>query len=328
MLFMIKDSVFCVLGWHFQRHVLEQLTSIARADVYILSHRPISEVPDFVPGLIRADRIIVRPNVGYDWGGYQQFLETNVWRNYRYVFFLHDDLVISDVSFVERCIKMLDEDKRFIGNGLIRQDHWPQSRAECYAHASWGPPSTKWRHRVIRGSFIATTRESLELLNGFDVFWDGLRLSIGFGNWSLIATCGKMQHVFGSEFVAYLGDSYCGSPYITELRAGGLTEDENRRRRQRSSILATAFKVCARAYVWCRRTRWRAPLGVFFRLPVRFLSSRRPNAAGDDMAFLDASDCGKFQALSTSLKYPEERSSGQRRSLRRTKGQEPRSLQK
>lgn len=41
-----KDCVFCVLGWHFCRHVLEQLAGIARADIYVLSHRPISEVPD------------------------------------------------------------------------------------------------------------------------------------------------------------------------------------------------------------------------------------------------------------------------------------------
>jgi hypothetical protein len=276
----MKDCVFCVLGWHFHRHVLKQLTGIARGDVYILSHRPISEVPDFVSGFIGEDRIIARPNIGYDWGGYQQFLETNVWRNYHYVYFLHDDLIISDVSFVEHCIKMLDGGKKFIGNGLIRQDHWPQSRVVCYAHASWGPPSVKWRHRVIRGSFIATTRESLELLNGFDVFWDRFRLSIGFGNWSLVATCGKMQHIFGYESIAYLGDSYGGSPYITELHRGGdLGEDENHKKKQRAAILAMAFKVCVRAYVWCRRSSWRAPLGFFFGLPVKLLSSRRPNDA-------------------------------------------------
>jgi hypothetical protein len=59
---------------------------------------------------------------------------------------------------------------------------------------------------------MATTRESLEILNGFDVFWDRFALSIGFGNWSLIATCGKMQHIFGPEFVAYLGEKYGESP--------------------------------------------------------------------------------------------------------------------
>jgi hypothetical protein len=274
------DCVFCVLGWHFHRPVLEQLAGIARGVVYILSHRPAGDVPGFVSGLIQADHIITRPNIGYDWGGYQQFLETGVWRNYRYVFFLHDDLIISDTGFVERCIGMLEDGRKVIGNGLIRQDHWPQSRVECYAHASWGPPPTKWRHRVIRGSFIATKRESLEILNGFDVFWDRFRLSIGFGNWSLVATCGKMQRVFGSEFVGYLGDSYGVSPYVTELQAGGISEEENRRRRRRSSVLAAIFKMCARAYVWCRRSPWRMPLGVFPGLPVWLLSSRRRGVVG------------------------------------------------
>jgi len=284
----MKDCVFCVLGWHFHRHVLEQLAGIARADVYILCHRPISEVPNFVSDLIQADHIITRPNVGYDWGGYQQFLETNIWRNYKYVFFLHDDLQILDLGFVERCIQFFNEGRKFVGNGLIRQDHWPQSRIECYAHANWGPPSTKWRHRIIRGSFLATTRESLELLNGFDVFWDRLRISIGFGNWSLVATCGKMQHIFGPEFVAYLGEKYGESPYITELHRGGeLGEDENHQRRQRLSILAAAFKVSARAYVWFRRTSWREPIGLFFGLPVRLLSSRSHKATGENEAFTD-----------------------------------------
>jgi len=276
----MKDCVFCVLGWHFNRHILEQLTSIVRADTYILSHRPISEVPDYVSGFIGKDRIIIGPNIGYDWGGYQQFLETNIWRNYHYVFFLHDDLIISDLNFVERCIKMLKEGKKFIGNGLIRQDHWPQSHAEYYAHASWGPPSTKWKHRVIRGSFVATTNENLEILNGFEIFWDSFRLSIELGNRSLVATCGKIQHVFGSESIGYLGDSYCESPYITEIEGGRLSQAENsklRQLRKRSDIVALAFKKCARTYVWCRRSCWRAPLSIFFGLPVWLFSSRRTN---------------------------------------------------
>ena len=61
----------------------------------------------------------------------------------------------------------------------------------------------------------------IQQIRHMEVFWDrhGF-LGVGAGNWSLRATCGKIQALLGDEAFQYLSESYMTSPFIEELHRG------------------------------------------------------------------------------------------------------------
>jgi hypothetical protein len=210
----------CVVGWHYPEHFYAQLSQFSDAEIFVLSHRSSAAVPASVYRHIQPSRFSFELNLGYDWGCYQQFLQKGEWVKFDYIFFVHDDVIIKSPRFVNRCIELLDAGYSVIGNGRVAPpDQWPKIMPHVYAHASFKPPRN-FKHDVVRGSFFATTRRALEKLAAFEVFWDPLHLTSGFGNWSTRATCAKWQHLCGENCFHFLSEEYCESEYLHEFVRG------------------------------------------------------------------------------------------------------------
>jgi hypothetical protein len=217
-----KAIAICITGWHFHEAFFRQLTTIPDVDAFVVSHRAKSDVPDYVFQCIPVENIFFEPNVGYDWGCYQQFLDREIWRDYQYLFFMHDDIVIRDTGFIASTVELLDYGKKLVGNGRDSdKDNFPKTLSAYYAHSHWKPPNRDFRHRTIRGSFFGTTNQTLQELGNFEIFWDKFKLTEGFGNYSLVASCGKMTALFGYESIGYLSLERNKSRYIIELVRGG-----------------------------------------------------------------------------------------------------------
>jgi hypothetical protein len=216
---------FCVTGWHFHENVYTGLVSIPDTTLFVISHKQPQEVPTFVKDLVLPSHLLFYPNRGYDWGCYQQFIESQKWLDFDVVVFLHDDLIIKSLEFLPLVIDKLAKGK-VVGNGRNgTKTNWPQTHIFSYAHAIWKPPSWDFTHETVRGSFFAIRSQSLQKIGSFEVLWDHHGwFGVGAGNWSLRATCGKMQHVLGADAFQFLTDDYLVSPYIEELERGGQSD--------------------------------------------------------------------------------------------------------
>ena len=218
----MNKTAFCVTGWHFPADFYQSLADLSEVDVYIISHKKKSEIPQFLYDLFENKNILVRPNIGYDWGCFQQFLQSNVWKQYETFFFMHDDIKIKDFGFVESAKSMLKE-YAVVGNGKGQGTVGHTGimlHPYAYAHSSWKPDSYSFTHSTVRGSFFATKREVLVCIRSFEVFWDPFKVSIDFGNWSTKASCGKIEAAFGDNSFGYLSSTFGESEYISEYYRG------------------------------------------------------------------------------------------------------------
>jgi len=224
----MNKIAFCVTGWHFSAVFYTQIKAIPGVDLFVVSHQPRESIPEAILEILPAEKLLIKPNYGYDWGCFQQFLETNLWQAYDYLFFMHDDIRIVNPAFVQACIKLLEQGYSVVGNGQpFTKKDWPKTHTAYYAHAAWQLPSLNFEHAVVRGSFFATRKEVLTKMKSFEVFWDRLRLTIGFGNYSLMATSGKFGEIFGEKAFVFLAETYRASPYIIEFERGeDTTEDQ------------------------------------------------------------------------------------------------------
>lgn len=214
-----------MVGWHYPEQFYRQLSELVGVEVFVLSHRPSDAVPASIYQYIAPDRFSFEANLGYDWGCYQQFLQSNLWKKYEYIFFIHDDVLIKHTGFVDKCIELLNSGYCVIGNGRVAAPAaWPKLAPSAYAHACFKPPEN-FQHDVVRGSFFATTQQALEKLASFEVFWDPLHLTSGFGNWSTKASCAKWQYVCGDHCFHFLSEEYCVSDYLHEFVRGGLEQE-------------------------------------------------------------------------------------------------------
>jgi hypothetical protein len=251
----MNKIAFCITGWHYPTDFYTQIKNIPGVDIFVISHKPIKSLPDFVLKTLPAERVLVKPNYGYDWGCFQQFLETHSWQSYDYIFFMHDDISILNLGFVDACIELLGEGYSVVGNGRpFDKRDWPRTHALYYAHASWQLPSLSFEHDVVRGSFFATRKDVLEKMGSFEVFWDRFHLNVGFGNYSLLATSGKFGAVFGEKTFAYLSEAYRTSPYIIEFERGEDTrenksEEKKDRRYLFNHFFMPWYKKLSNAYI-------------------------------------------------------------------------------
>jgi hypothetical protein len=221
---MNNQVCICIAGWHFPQEIFTSLHEVRGVDIFIISHKPKSEIPEYVYSLVPCDHVFVESNYGYDWGCYQQFLEKGVWRNYSHIVFMHDDIDIRRPDFIEAGLKLLERYK-VIGNGraALPQD-WFESHPESFCHSSWRLTNQPLLFNVVRGSYFMTTKRSLEKLGCFEVFWDRLRAAPYFGNWSLRASCRKWQDRCGQECFGYLSDTPLESDWIIESVRGEKTD--------------------------------------------------------------------------------------------------------
>jgi hypothetical protein len=225
-----KQICICVLGWHFQEQLFQSLATIVDIDIYVLSHQPETKIPPWLHQFVPSERVILGKNIGYDWGGYQQFGAIGIVRDYPYTFFLHDDILVRNPRVFSEAIMIIEEkgSNCVIGNG--RQSHkrdWPRTHLHSYAHSSWKPPSREFCHDTLRGSFWGTSCQVLDQILPLEVFWDRRKWQgIGAGNWSLRATCGKIQHMLGDDAFHFLSETYLSSEFIQELERGQETYEK------------------------------------------------------------------------------------------------------
>jgi len=216
-------SCVCILAWHTNPGLYETLVGIPGLDLYILSHRRELELPTDLQAQLNG-HILFEPNLGYDWGGYQQFLEKEIYKQYSVIFFAHDDIVILDNDIFNACVELIDSTRGNCIVGNSRQSNkrdWPLTHIHSYAHSKWKPPSWDFCHDVVRGSFFATSSAALTSLGRFEILWDRHGFfGVGAGNWSLRATCGKFQYYLGEDAFRYLNDTDQASPYLIELYRG------------------------------------------------------------------------------------------------------------
>lgn len=218
-------SCLCVIGWHFPPAFYETLQKILDIDVYVISHRTQKQVPEKILKLVTPERFIFTNNIGYDWGGYQQFLNLKIFQEYDYCFFCHDDIHIKNSDLFKFCVDRLagtGKDSHILGNGRQTQKRdWPRTHIQSYAHSYWKPPSWDFLHDTVRGSFWATSKEVLQKIYPLEVFWDRRKiLGVGSGNWSLRATCGKAQEILGEQAFSYISESYMTSELLDEYSRG------------------------------------------------------------------------------------------------------------
>ncbi len=212
----------CVTGWHFPPATFEKLGGLAEADVYVISHRPEDAIPAAVYDHIPAERILIRPNYGYDWGCFQQFLETGIWRNYDYIVFMHDDVQILRMDFMQAAISLLSDQIILVGNGRnSERSAYHAKEGYWHAHSSWIPP-IDFQYDTVRGSFFVMKRSTVAMMEQFEVMWDRRRWHVGFGNWSQRASCAKLHHLFGFPCFAFLSEEYSRSEYLLEDERGGV----------------------------------------------------------------------------------------------------------
>ena len=130
----------------------------------------------------------------------------------------------------------------------------------------------------MRGSFFATARQVLEQLGDFEVFWDWLHLSIRFGNHSLLATCGKIQEMFGDNSFGFLADSYLKSEYLLEMQRGGQDRRVADRLGRVRRLSLNAYLALARFYmsVYLRpgTKRFRPLLSILIGTLIYIMSGR------------------------------------------------------
>ena len=78
---------FCVTGWYFSRpEYFKKLYKVKDSVIYIVSHKPAESIPDWVYDYVPRERMYIEPNVGYDIGCYQQFLEKKVFIRFFKIF--------------------------------------------------------------------------------------------------------------------------------------------------------------------------------------------------------------------------------------------------
>lgn len=214
----MKPVAICVTGWHFPIATYEQLVGIPDARVFVVSHREQQRVPAPVLSMFESEQIVFSPNLGYDWGCFQQFLETVDWKDYAYVVFMHDDVEILDAGFIGASIDLLRGSRIIVGNGRVcgRQAHAPGS----YAHAPGLIPHVGFEHTVVRGSYWATTSAAVREVGEFPVHWDRWGWSERFGNCSMRAVSAKFALTFGPDAFAFLSDGYRRSRFLLEDERG------------------------------------------------------------------------------------------------------------
>lgn len=237
---------FVVLGWFYEKYpeLINGLKELKDEnsdiiDVFYACHKD--------PPKIIKDNFEWKlfKNWGLEWGGFQQTYEYLKTDPNTIMYFMNDDLIIKDWSFINECISKLNNGYKVIGNGwnyetfidpqsiITPDNNDPLELAEPFGRIK------KWidvvrdenKHifdcplqcKTIRGSFICIKQSDLEILGGFEVIdnpysvWDA---SQEWGNISLNLFGYKASKLLGNNTITYLGNEYANSNYIQELVRG------------------------------------------------------------------------------------------------------------
>ncbi|MFQ5628868.1 MAG: hypothetical protein ACE5I1_08915 [bacterium] len=210
---------FCILGWYFYKEFYDKLYAI-EGDKYIISHRDEVYIESLngINERIRSD-IFFGENIGLEWGGYYQFIEMGHYEKYDFVIFMHDDLVIKDVGFVEVLKKRFAAEPalKVIGNGKNGKD-W-QFRFGKYKDRMFFQDDDDFPVRTVRGSFFAARTDIFPAIGNFPVKWK--TKTPKKGNVSLRNFGYIISKNFGIDSISYLDENcWLNTQYICEMVRG------------------------------------------------------------------------------------------------------------
>ena len=245
---------FIVVGWHF--HQTEYYTQLKELDelnedinVFWTCHK---EPNDYVRSNFNYQ---VFPNLGEEFVAYQQAIDFLNLEDETICFFIHDDLIIIDWSFINQCVSKLNQGYKFLGN-CLNYPHNSLNPTEVYSEIGIKPEFDNLTMQdyarddskhlfdrtispmlVIRGSFICCKYKDLKQVYGFEPRKDawvgpewndeyetycyrGAKGLGKFGNMFMFMFSYKINRVFGPESISYLSNRYLDSDYIYEMGRG------------------------------------------------------------------------------------------------------------
>lgn len=175
---------FIVVGWYYnQPTMLEGLKELSDINdnikVFYSCHK---EPTQYVKDNFEYQLF---PNVGEEIVAYQQAIEYLNIDSDTYCFFMNDDIIIKDFSFIEKCIEKLQQGFKVVGNGFDHfykgynplvtipigiTEEFDNKQSIDYAkdetrHFFEGPPLPM---NMARGSFLSMQYNTLEAIGGFE----------------------------------------------------------------------------------------------------------------------------------------------------------------
>ena len=182
-------------------------------------------------------------NIGLEWGAYDKVLNDMDLDDDTFLFFIQDDMVIHDWSFINVCITHFHQypTTKIIGNGWNYP--WEIDPLEEARLSYWLKTNDTWKDYAkpenqhlfkeklncwsMRGSFFASKMGYIREVGGFDyvnypliTMPDGSDSRDPNGNTSEYLNGYKFTKVFGQRGMKYLSDQYRFSMYMTECGAG------------------------------------------------------------------------------------------------------------
>ena len=142
----------------------------------------------------------------------------NYYKNYDFVVYCHDDVIIKDLRFVEAVEeKFQDATIQVIGNGNNGRDS--EFKYKKYKNSMYCGDTDEFLIRTVRGSFFAARTKIFATIGNFPVYWGSNTLkkgNISLRNFAYLVT----KH-FGIESITYLNkDNWLETQFLIEFRRG------------------------------------------------------------------------------------------------------------
>ncbi|MDD4354136.1 MAG: hypothetical protein PHN56_06810 [Candidatus Nanoarchaeia archaeon] len=230
----MKKYLMIIVGWHYsQNKFYEEIKKVSNkfnnADIFIVSHKPISQIDKktfHTIKKIKNCKICSFKNEGYDWGAYSQAIEhlKKTGLKYKYIFFMHDDIKINNLNFLNIFSQFVEKEKIVIAGNCRNQTlflhPWPKTHPHIIKWANQSEwkikiKSKKWN--TMRGSFFVAKREVFEKIKQMPIKKGRY---MRFGNWSEIAFAGMISDKFGRNSIKTISKHYLVSPHIIEHYRG------------------------------------------------------------------------------------------------------------
>lgn len=240
---------FIVTGWHYnQDSLINGLIELLedhrdQINVFFACH---NDPPQKIKDNFEWKQF---PNLGLEWGAYEQVLEYKPPEPDTIYFFIQDDLIIKNWDFINVCIDKLNSGKTFIGNCTNYPTQLNPLSDSKLGGTFVDIVKPKNKHlfdrslniKTIRGSFICTMGKYINDVDGFESMLHladnkltpvkredgkyeipGLGGIGGVGNTQLTLFAYKINRVYGHDKIDYLSPRYLDSDYIYECARGGI----------------------------------------------------------------------------------------------------------
>ena len=246
---------FIVTGWHYnQKDTYDALSQLEKMNddvkVFFSCHK---EPPRWIRDIFDYKLFY---NGAEECGAFDQAMEHLNLSDDTVIFFLHDDLIIKSLEFINICIDRLNQGYKVIGNGRDYADTFnPNNKTEIGIKEEFDGATFKDyvkdenQHLFdsvlqlvkVRPSFICMTAGSVKEMGGFEPrreayippltepdewcpdggpHYRGTKGLGSFGNLFPALNCYKMNKIFGQDKITWLSNTYVDSDYIYECQRG------------------------------------------------------------------------------------------------------------